>query len=157
MIRLYWYTFFITHAKFFPLIWRQWNLPGYFLQDVIDYKSNFHLNLPVVCTASLFHLTVIGSKLAQEIHNKINLSVKFQFITKIITLTSRSDASITNSFASRNSEEFLLENYFQFIKFVYKKLEFIRAYLVLKQKFTRFWLFSISVLLEFYLHFESKT
>lgn len=87
----------------------------------LDYKSNFHLNLPVVCTASLFHMTVIGSELAQEIHNKINVSVKFQFITKIITLTSRSDASITNSFASRNSEEFLLENYFQFIKFVYKK------------------------------------
>lgn len=40
---------------------------------------------------------------------------------------------------------------------VWKILEFINAYLVFKQKFTRSWLFSILVLLKFYLHFKSKT
>lgn len=78
---------------------RECNLLGYIQKDVID----FHTNLSV-CTV-LFYLAVFGSKLAREIHNIINLSVNFQFITNIFTLTSRSDASITYSLASRNSEE----------------------------------------------------
>lgn len=77
---------------------RECNLLGYIQKDVID----FHTNLSV---QYLFYLAVFGSKLAREIHNIINLSVNFQFITNIFTLTSRSDASITYSLASRNSEE----------------------------------------------------
>lgn len=69
------------------------NLLGYIQKDVIDFHT------------VLFYLAVFGSKLAREIHNIINLSVNFQFITNIFTLTSRSDASITYSLASRNSEE----------------------------------------------------